>query len=244
MNRIRNAEIKLPDLILMDLDNTVYSYQESHLAAYDFLKRSISTELNIPEERFALIYDEARSLIKKQLGNTASSHSRFLYLQRFYEMLGMGSCMLQCLEFERLYWKKYLMNMKLYPEVVNFLDDVRQRKITLCIVTDLTSEIQFRKLIKLGISGFVDYVVTSEEAGSDKPNKIIFELAIKKTGINPNNIWMIGDDYDKDIMGAKEVNATGFLKTEKSIQNNHEFPVADWIFKDFSEVRKVLQNAK
>ena len=46
-------------------------------------------------------------------------------------------------------------------------------------------------------------MVTSEEAGIDKPDKIPFELAVNKLQVAPKNIWMIGDNPISDIEGGK-----------------------------------------
>ena len=57
----------------------------------------------------------------------------------------------------------------------------------------MTAQIQFRKLVYFGLDEFFDYVVTSEEAGADKPDKMPFKVALEKLQLEPENIWMIGD---------------------------------------------------
>ena len=62
---------------------------------------------------------------------------------------------------------------------------------------------QAKKLHSLKLDQFIDYLVTSEEALFEKPHSAIFELAINKMNLNKNDVIMIGDSYDKDIVGAK-----------------------------------------
>ena len=45
----------------------------------------------------------------------------------------------------------------------------------------------FRKIIFFGLEQYFDYVVTSEEAGIDKPSKAPFELALKKLDLLPDD---------------------------------------------------------
>ena len=78
----------------------------------------------------------------------------------------------------------------------------------------MTAHIQFRKLEKLSLLSFVDFVVTSEEAGCEKPEKSFYELCIEKAGCLPEECLMIGDSLEKDVLGAKtaEMQAMRFHK--------------------------------
>ena len=58
------------------------------------------------------------------------------------------------------------------------------------------------KIIKLGINEYIDNIVSSEEAG-EKPNLNIFKLAYCKMNCDKKTLVMIGDNYKKDILGAK-----------------------------------------
>ena len=42
-----------------------------------------------------------------------------------------------------------------------------------------------------------------------KPNRRIFDLALEKAGLNPEEVWYIGDDYECDVKG--DLNAGLFL---------------------------------
>ena len=83
--------------------------------------------------------------------------------------------------------------------------NIKKKGILIAIVTDLNAQIQMKKIIKLEISHLIDCLVTSEEAGLDKPNFSCFSILNEK--INKNNIplkyWMVGDDIRKDLIGAK-----------------------------------------
>ena len=48
-------------------------------------------------------------------------------------------------------------------------------------------------------------VFTSEDAGSYKPRKELFELALQKTGLNPDEVIHIGDSISSDEKGASAV---------------------------------------
>jgi putative hydrolase of the HAD superfamily len=79
---------------------------------------------------------------------------------------------------EETYWNTFLENMKLYEASKSFLEKIKKLSIPSCIVIDLTTQIQMKKLIKLGLDSYINYLVTSEEAGVEKPDSKIFELAL------------------------------------------------------------------
>ncbi len=56
-----------------------------------------------------------------------------------------------------------------------------------------------------GMDKYFTEVITSEAAGTKKPNPEIFNFAFNESGAKPENSVMIGDDYEVDIIGAKEV---------------------------------------
>ena len=84
-NRFKNK----PDAILIDTDNTIYPYEPSHLAAMEALKEKVSKEMNISFSDFDTCFNQAKLDVKSRLENTAASHSRLLYMQRFLELLGL-----------------------------------------------------------------------------------------------------------------------------------------------------------
>jgi putative hydrolase of the HAD superfamily len=101
--------------------------------------------------------------------------------------------------------------MVLHSEILEFLKECRQKRIKICIISDLTTKLQFQKIINLRIENFIDFFVSSEEAGEDKPGKNIFLLALKKLNLNPDEVLVIGDSYEKDIVGARHLGIKAIL---------------------------------
>ena len=62
-------------------------------------------------------------------------------------------------------------------------------------------------------------VFTSEDAGSYKPRKELFELALQKTGLKPDEVIHIGDSISSDVKGASElgINALWLNRFGKNI---------------------------
>lgn len=232
---------QLPDVFLFDTDNTLYSYDQPHFDAMKAVKKKMIDMFSISGDAFEEAFSSARRHVKMRLEGQASSHSRLLYMQRMLELLGLGSQVLTALDLEQTYWRTFLGKAVLFDGVKELLDDIRILGIPAVIVKDLTAQIQFRKLVYFGLDNSFDFVVTSEEAGFDKPHASPFEMAIDKASIKGGCVWMIGDNPINDIRGAREaIGATTIQKIHSGIKVGTGACVPDASFKDFSEISRLL----
>ena len=86
-------------------------------------------------------------------------------------------------------------------------------------------------------------VITSEEAGSDKPSDKPFKLAIDKLKPRGPKYWMIGDNSKSDIFGAKKsINAVTIQKIHKGIKIGEDECQPDAYFNDFSELKILIES--
>ena len=165
---INDSDVMLPKTVIFDVDNTLYFYAPAHRDAIKAVEEKVVEILGVKIEEFKQAYNESWEEIKERLGNVVSPHSRLLYIQSTIEKLGLGARILLTLDLEQTYWRTFLNNCKLFPGVLDFLQLLKNKGIITANVTDLTSKIQFRKLICFGLDEFFDYVVTSEEVDRDK----------------------------------------------------------------------------
>ncbi len=105
---------------------------------------------------------------------------------------------------------------ELYPETNESLTALKKLEIKLVLVTNSppTSKIAFAKL---DLSKFFDKTVFSCDIGFMKPNKAIFEYAIKDFAVNPDEVLMVGDSLDKDINGALNAGLNAILLDRKGL---------------------------
>ena len=232
----KNLSFK-PKAILIDTDNTLYEYDPAHNFAIRSVAKKINKLFDINYSEFLIIYERAKKEIKFQLGNTASSHSRLLYFQRFLEISGHKVNLMLALDLEQTYWRTFLANAPLFDSVRTFLNLIKREKIPLAVVTDLTSHIQLRKLTYFNLQDTFDAVVCSEEVGVDKPNKANFELALRKLNLDSSDkVWMIGDNPSTDIIGGKAIEAITFQKVHNGIKIGQGNEEPDYIFENYKEL--------
>jgi len=233
---------RLPDAILFDTDNTLYPYDPAHFEAQNAVREKAVKKFSIKPEEFDKAFDEARKQVKERLKHTAASHSRLLYMQKMLEIMGLGSQVLLALDFEQTYWRTFLSNAILFDGIKELLDDLRLAGIPTAIVTDLTAQIQFRKIVYFGLDHYFDYIVTSEEAGFDKPHPAPFKIALEKMLPKGDLIWMIGDNPVNDIRGGREqINAVTLQKIHQGVELGKGENAPDASFEEFSELRKLIK---
>ena len=66
--------------------------------------------------------------------------------------------------------------------------------------------IQVEKLLKMKLGKLVNYLVTSEEVGAEKPNKKIFSIALKKLTVSKGMYNDRRQSYKKILMEQKNGN--------------------------------------
>ncbi len=189
--------------IFFDLDDTLYAYEPCQAAAMSALFSFLSTRLDTEVKKIHHAFEDARAAIHARLPCVAAGHSRLLYAQECIEALLGRTDVALTVEAEECFWRVFLDAMELRPGVDAFLAETKQRGIVTAIVTDLTTQIQLRKIHRLGIGQSIDWLVTSEESGVEKPDPASFRLAAQKTGIPLDNTLMIGESYAKDILPAR-----------------------------------------
>ncbi|MBM6648468.1 HAD-IA family hydrolase [Bacillus sp. RIT 809] len=88
------------------------------------------------------------------------------------------------------------------------------------IITNGSTQRQKAKIINTNLNRHFDTIIISEETGFSKPDKRIFELALKKLNVQPEDVLFVGDDLEKDIAGCQNVNIKGIWFNPNMIKNN------------------------
>lgn len=220
--------------ILLDIDNTLYNYDKTHNVAKNILFEKISEYFKLDYNDVEFFYKKAREEIHTELHGFASSHNRLLYVQRLLELASFNS-LEKSLELYNIYWDVFIENIELYDYVYEFLNSLKNHKV--CLLTDLTADIQFKKVVKLKLDKYADFIVTSEEAGVEKPDPKMFELALKKIDLKNNDVCMIGDNFYKDILGAYNMGIQSFWINEKSKSVSYD----NTMIKEFDDFKQLTR---
>jgi putative hydrolase of the HAD superfamily len=113
------------------------------------------------------------------------------------------------------------------------LDDLHRRHIPAAVVSNTSfSEAVIRyELGKHGLAGHLSFIVVSADYSVRKPNVLLFEIAAARLGIEPRDIWFMGDRLDTDIAGAKAAGMTAVWFNAAGQQDpsgSADIAVANW----------------
>ena len=106
------------------------------------------------------------------------------------------------------------------------------------ICTDLTVHIQHRKIRKLRIDEYIDAIVTSEEAGVEKPDFKMYNKILEKLDVNPEEALFIGDSLKKDVLGPMEYGMKALWLYSKTGKDKYQS------IQNFDELLEILKNGK
>ena len=63
----------------------------------------------------------------------------------------------------------------------------------------------------LKLKNHLQFIITSYDSKSEKPDPKIFEYCLKKAGAKVTNSYLVGDQIESDIKGAENVGITPIL---------------------------------
>ena len=99
--------------------------------------------------------------------------------------------------------RKQEYRITLFPDVIDGLDRIRSSGLIVGVVSNMNSTAQ-RLCDDMGLTGHVDFAVTSGEIGVEKPDPQIFEAALIKADVSAEESAFIGDQLESDIFGAEQ----------------------------------------
>lgn len=91
---------------------------------------------------------------------------------------------------------------KLFPHTIEILNYLKEKDYKMHLITNGFESVQMQKIKNANIAHYFSEVITSETSNSLKPNKEIFEFALKTTNATLSESIMIGDNETADIQGG------------------------------------------
>jgi HAD superfamily hydrolase (TIGR02253 family) len=220
--------------ILFDLDNTLLDFsgfkRESALAAAKAMKKAgiPLTEKELYDRIFK-VYDEKGIEYQRTFGD-------ILYgldlTQHDLERARQAAII--------AYTKKKYDCIKPRPKVIQILTSLK-RKYKLGIVTDAPREKAWQRLVLAGLDSLFYPVVTYNDTLEHKPSLKPFELALFLLKVKPEEVLFVGDNPERDIIGAKKAGLHTCLAKYGCIGYSEEMDVADFTIGKFENISKIIE---
>jgi len=224
----------MPLAILFDLDNTLLDFsgfkRESALAAAKAMRKA-GVPLAEKElyARIFKIYDEKGIEYQRTFGDVLYGLEMDQHqLERARQAAIIA------------YTKKKYECIKPRQKVIQVLSSLK-RKYKLGIVTDAPREKAWQRLVLAGLDGFFYPVVTYNDTLEHKPSLKPFELALFLLKAKPGEVLFVGDNPERDVIGAKKAGLHTCLAKYGCIGYAEEMDIADYGIEKFELLAGVVK---
>ena len=201
--------------VLFDFGGTLYDY-----ATLESAERDSLTELARwsgidadPRDIQRAHRDAMRRVFRSYLPQPFYRH-RDLFRDAVIGMLGAFGVDARPEHLERYrarQWERHARAFELRDGVTDTLAALRARNLHVGLVSNIDDD-QLDHLLDLaGIRPMFDAVLSSERAGSCKPHRGIFDVAVQQAGCAPAQAAFVGDTVAQDIAGANAVGMCSVL---------------------------------
>lgn len=130
---------------------------------------------------------------------------------------------------------------KLYPETEMALRQLKSQGLELGIISNFDSRL-FPVLRGLGIEQFFDTITISSLSQAAKPAPKIFNLALEKHAIDPEEAIHVGDSLKEDVEGAARAGLTGIL-LDRDSRESSVLPAGALRIATLSELPELLRRS-
>lgn len=173
--------------VLFDLDDTLYD-----------LRRYRTERLRAA---LALVLERYPQLDGDELVRGAIAEG--VYMEQFPDFLrrrGVSEELLIAAAHDRLR-HRWFDDMALAEDAAHTFAMLRPR-CRLGLITNGPTWAQRPKIERLGLAGYMDVLIVSEEVGVAKPDPAIFAIALERLGVQPSEALFVGDSPEFDLRGA------------------------------------------
>jgi putative hydrolase of the HAD superfamily len=98
--------------------------------------------------------------------------------------------------------------MRLFPEARDTLERLRADGVPLGLITNGDAAQQRYKIEREDLARYFDVIVIEGEFGAGKPDEAVYRHALAALRAKPGDTWMVGDNLDFDVEGARRLGIT------------------------------------
>lgn len=200
--------MKTPKMILFDFGQTLAAQQK-----FDGVKGTEAVLQYATKNKYHLTAEQVQAKaneINQELGrfDPEKSHlfeievPNIMFAPYLYESLGI-EIGLSSSEIDTVFWNTAS------PEtptegIEDFLEYLKEKGIRTGVISNITfaPSVVAERINRLLPNNDFEFIVASSNYIFRKPNKRLFDLALEKADLKPDEVWYIGDNYECDVKGS------------------------------------------
>lgn len=186
------------EIILFDLDNTLFDFEEDQKLAYQMAFNNIGYNL---DNQMYKKYCEINNFFWKILQDGMISLEE-LFIIRHRTMFKKYGIDYDPEAFDKLLTREFQKTGTLIKEVDNLLNDLRYNYI-LAVASNGPRNQQYHRLKNSGLIEYFERIFISEEIGYNKPDLAFYQHIFNNMKVHDKSKYlMIGDSLSSDILGG------------------------------------------
>lgn len=107
-------------------------------------------------------------------------------------------------------WNKNKLLAKIYPDTLDTLQKLKDKGLKLAIISNCPANNIEPVLERFGMTGLFDFIALSYKEGTLK-HENLFNVALEKLNLKPEEVIAVGDSMQTDIKGAKDAGIKAYL---------------------------------
>ena len=191
--------------LFFDLDNTLWDFDANSKYTLNVLFDTFQLGAHFPDfETYYRLYSANNQKLWQLYGagkitKEALNEARFEYPLRAFD----ASLLHLAPNMQADYLPLLSQQTRLIPHCIEVLDYLKSKRFKMYIISNGFVEIQRLKLQRSGLLSYFERCYFSEHIGAHKPAKLFFDYAIKSSNAVKKHSLVIGDNFEADIVGAK-----------------------------------------
>lgn len=197
--------------VFLDLDHTLWDFDKNAYLTLQALytELDLQTKTGIVFEDFFATYQTINAELWKAYNHQAISQKELRQTRFIRVFQALGSDISH--ETNAVLSHEYVFRCARTGHLVEGAEQLLQylqAKYIYHIITNGFNDTQWTKIEYSNLKHYLEphQLTTSENAGANKPDKLIFEYTCQLYNVSPQRCIMIGDNLDTDIRGAKQSN--------------------------------------
>ena len=204
--KLLNPKIVRYKAIFIDIDDTLLDYVPCCREAFDAAMADLYTVHHTPyteDGLFQTFFDIAGRLFSEaKHGKYTIAEVMDLYPKEFIATIGYPESAVE--PFKHAFRAAWGKTHTLVPEAKEMLDTLQDKGYRLFAASNSFGHLQRNRLERAGILSYFEDTYISMDIGYDKPDIRFFEEALRRCGLQPSEVLMIGDSMTTDIEGARK----------------------------------------
>ena len=245
-------DMKMPKMVLFDYGQTLIAEQKfdgvkgteavlqyATRNKYHLSAEQVQAKANEINQELGRFDPKKRHLFQIEIPNT-------MFTPYLYESQGI-EISLSNAEIDTVFWNAAAPGTPT-EGIKDFLDYLKNKGIRTGVISNISynPSVVAERINRLLLDNTFEFIITSSNFLFRKPNKRIFDLALEKAQLRPDEVWYIGDQYECDVKGSLNAGMfpiwyIGALDLPYTVEEVHSLDKNILTVTDWNELRQRME---